>query len=161
VLQEAYLQMTQRLEDYLRRPAVSAFVWMRQQTLQTLIDLQRGHFREKRSPHREVQFSVPAESDGTSVAMAHFLVAEMTSPSGAAVKAEEAVRIREALDSMQELDREVLAMRHFELLGNQEVAEALGVSVSAASNRYVRAMARLTKILAELEGGDASAERAQ
>ena len=48
---------------------------------------------------------------------------------------------------MDELDREVLALRHFEELGNNEVAEILGLQKSAASNRYVRALKRLREVL--------------
>jgi RNA polymerase sigma-70 factor (ECF subfamily) len=45
------------------------------------------------------------------------------------------------------VDREVLALRHFEQLSNLQTAEVLQLSVTAASNRYVRAAARLAEIL--------------
>ena len=48
---------------------------------------------------------------------------------------------------MDPLDREVLALRHFEMLTNAEVAAVLGVKKSAASNRYVRALERLRDLL--------------
>ena len=48
---------------------------------------------------------------------------------------------------MAALDQEIIAMRHFEDLTNVESAEALGISPTAASNRYVRAIARLKEIL--------------
>lgn len=147
VLQEAYIEISRRLDDYIKAPTVSCFVWMRQQTLQVMIDLQRGHFREKRNPLREVMQDGLIESEGTSIAIAQHLIADMTSPSQAAVKAEELDKVKAALDSMNEVDREVLALRHFEMLGNREVAEILGLSPTAASNRYVRAAARLGEIL--------------
>ena len=59
-------------------------------------------------------------------------------------------QLREALDGMDELDREVLALRHFEELTNNEVAEVLGLQKAAASNRYVRALKRLKGILEKL-----------
>ena len=55
---------------------------------------------------------------------------------------------------MDEIDREVLALRHFEQLGNNEVAETLNLSVTAASNRYVRAMTRLGEIMAKVRKDD-------
>lgn len=148
VLQEAYLEINRRLGDYLENPSVSCFVWMRQQTFQVLVDLQRGHFREKRSPLREVSPGLIRPADATSFAIAHHLISEHTSPSVAVAKLEEIERIHRALAEMNETDREVLALRHFELLTNQQVAEILGLSSTAASNRYVRAAARLGEILA-------------
>lgn len=147
VLQEAFISIAHRLNDYTSSPTVSCFVWMRQQTLQVMIDIQRRHFREKRNPLRESLRSSSEQGDGTSIAMAHHLIADMTSPSQAAVKAEELERVKAGLDQMNEVDREILALRHFEMLGNREVAEILGLSITAASNRYVRAAARLGEIL--------------
>jgi RNA polymerase sigma-70 factor (ECF subfamily) len=54
---------------------------------------------------------------------------------------------------MDPLDREVVALRHFEQLTNAETAQVLGLEVSAASKRYVRALQRLKEILAALPGG--------
>ncbi len=147
VVQEAFFEISRRLQEYVQNPAVSPFVWMRQRTLQTMIDLQRRHFRDKRSPLRESAPVPGAVSDGTSIALASYLIAEMTSPSQAAVKAEEMMQLTQALESMNEIDREVLALRHFELLTNQQVAEILQLSITAASNRYVRAAARLGEIM--------------
>ena len=66
------------------------------------------------------------------------------------MRAEEIQQLHAALAEMDETDREVLALRHFEHLGNNEVAEALGLTATAASNRYVRAMTRLTEIMQRL-----------
>ena len=44
-------------------------------------------------------------------------------------------------------DRNEIAMRHFEDLTNVEIAEVLKITPQAASNRYVRAIARLKEIL--------------
>ena len=78
---------------------------------------------------------------------------EMTSPSMAAAKAELKIRLQEALNRMDATDREVLTLRHFESLTNAEVAVALGLSETAASNRYVRALERLRGVLARTPGG--------
>jgi RNA polymerase sigma-70 factor (ECF subfamily) len=53
---------------------------------------------------------------------------------------------------MDSIDREVLALRHFEMLTNEETAAALGLKKAAASNRYIRALKRLKSILDELSG---------
>ena len=58
----------------------------------------------------------------------------------------------EALNRMDPIDREVLALRHFEKLSNVETAQVLGLEPTAASNRYIRALRRLKQILAGLPG---------
>ena len=63
------------------------------------------------------------------------------------MRGERLARLREALDSMDEIDREVMELRHFEELSNNEVAEILGIQKTTASNRYVRALKRLKQVL--------------
>ena len=149
VLQESYIEISRRLNDFLASPEVSFYVWARQLTLQTLIDIQRRHFGQKRSPQRE-QHPRYNPVDQTSDSIARVIRSQLTSPSRAMIRAEESQQLHDALASMDATDREVLALRHFEHLGNQEVAEALGLSPTAASNRYVRAMMRLGEILRQL-----------
>ena len=146
VLQESYIEIARRYRDFLDDAKVSFYVWARQITLQILIDIQRRHFGQKRTPQQEVKFN-RGPNESTSGSIAQVLRSQMTSPSGVAIRAEEIQQLNLALESMDEMDREVLALRHFEHLGNSEVAEALGLSVTAASNRYVRAMARLGEIM--------------
>jgi RNA polymerase sigma-70 factor (ECF subfamily) len=62
------------------------------------------------------------------------------------------LRLQEALNTMDPLDREVLVLRHFEELSNNEAAEVLGIQKSAASNRYIRALKRLKEILSSMPG---------
>src|SRR6266436_6959035 len=70
-------------------------------------------------------------------------------PAAAATWHELQVRFQQALDTMDEQDREVVLLRHFEHLSNGEVAEILGLSEPAAGMRYLRAMRRLRKKLQE------------
>lgn len=150
VLQEAYLRVTRRIEHFLSEPSVSFYVWLRSQTFQTLIDLHRQQSAQKRNAAAEVRLGVHADADETGASIAQALFKQRTSPSQAAVRAEEIHQLREALATMDEIDREVLALRHFEHLSNSEVAETLELSPTAASNRYVRAMTRLGDIMNRL-----------
>ncbi len=150
VLQEAYLETSDRLQSFLESTDVSFFVWLRQQTLQTLVDVQRRQFRQKRDVNREIRFASTGTSDGTSLSIAQFLIDQLTSPSQVVVNAEEMQWLQEALNSMNGVDREILALRHFEQLTNNQVAEILGLTPTAASNRYLRAAARLSEILQRL-----------
>ena len=89
----------------------------------------------------------------TSAALAAQLLGHATAPSEAAIRAEAKVRLREALDGMDPLDREVLALRHFEHLTPAEAARVLGIKEKAAGMRYLRALKRLKEILTALPGG--------
>jgi RNA polymerase sigma-70 factor (ECF subfamily) len=147
VVQESYFEIARRIHEYSATQGIPLFIWVRQRVLQTMIDMQRSHSREKRSVHRESRLPEPNYNQSTSLSIARMLMDDLPSPSQAAMLVEEQEQLQSALESMHEIDREILAMRHFEQLTNSEVAEVLGLSPTAASNRYVRAAARLTEIL--------------
>src|SRR5205823_12848241 len=88
--------------------------------------------------------------EASSASPAAQLLGRLTSPTQAPLRAELQIRVQEALNAMEPLDREVLTLRHFELLSNAETAAVLGIKKSAASNRYVRALERLKDLLAGL-----------
>jgi RNA polymerase sigma-70 factor (ECF subfamily) len=148
VLQEAYMEISRRVGEFLSNPTVSFFVWARQITWQTLLMTHRKHLGvQKRNVRQEVRLHHGPNIHATSVSLAAHLIAQMTSPSQAAIREERYNQLHEALNSMDEIDREVLALRHFEHLSNNEVAQVLGIQKTAASNRYVRALKRLKEIL--------------
>ncbi len=71
----------------------------------------------------------------------------------AAERQERKAKLEIALDEIEEIDREVLALRHFEQLSNAETASLLELSETAASNRYIRALKRLKSVLERPEYG--------
>lgn len=149
VIQEAYLEASGRLEDYLRDPSMPFYLWLRFITLQKLLWLHRHHLGvQMRDAGREVSLHEGALPEATSAALAAQLLGRLTTPTEAAVRAEMKVRLQEALNGMDPLDREVLALRHFEYLSHSEAAQVLGIGEEAASKRYVRALRRLRKALA-------------
>ena len=151
VLQEAFLAASQRLKHYAESPARSPFIWLRMIVNQTLIDLHRQHLgAQKRDAAREVSVDGAPYVQATSASVAIQLVGVFTSPSGAAARADVLGLVQAAIEQMDPIDREVLALRHFEELTNSEVAEALGIEQKAASIRYVRALRRLKEILAQV-----------
>jgi RNA polymerase sigma-70 factor (ECF subfamily) len=93
---------------------------------------------------------MPAAS---SAALASMLLGRLTSPTQAAVRAERLSRVQKALNALDEGDREILALRHFELLSRNEAAEVLGISEEAGAKRYLRALKRIKEILAGMPGG--------
>lgn len=151
ILQESYIEISKRGEQYLEHPEVSPFVWMRMLTSQVLINVHRRHFSvKKRDVQQEVSPRFGGNHNSTSICLAEHLVGNLTSPSQAAIRDELLEKLRAALETLEDLDREVLALRHFEELTNNEVAAVLNLGKSAASNRYIRALKRLRIVLAEL-----------
>lgn len=148
VLQEAYLEIADRLGDYLQDPRMPFFLWIRFITAQRLLKLHRHHAgTKKRDVRRQVRIDAPASPAATSAALVDHLAATGVTPSGVAVVGEMRLQLEAALDRMNPTDREVLVLRHFEELSNVETAEALGIGVDAASKRYLRALARLREVL--------------
>jgi RNA polymerase sigma-70 factor (ECF subfamily) len=84
--------------------------------------------------------------------MAAELLGDLTRASEAAVRLELRARLEEALEAMDPIDREVLALGHFEHLSPAETARVLGIAEKAAGMRYVRALRRLKGILDGLGG---------
>lgn len=148
VVQEVFLAAKKRLHYFIDGDFPSFFLWLRLVAGQTLSDTHRRHLTtEARSAFREAA-SVGTDVWGnTSLCLSQRFIAHITSPSCAAVKVELIAEVRNALSSMNEIDREVLALRHFEELTNQEVATELGITENASSMRYLRALERLRSTL--------------
>jgi RNA polymerase sigma-70 factor, ECF subfamily len=153
VLQEAYLAAAQRIAHFRGDEMTSSFVWLRMIVQQTLIDVHRRHMgAQMRSAGREVSIFATGSPQSTSASLAIHLVGDQTSPSMAAARGETLDVVQKAIETMDPIDQEVLALRHFEELTNIEVAQVLGIQSKAASIRYVRAIKRLKQILGLVSG---------
>ncbi len=156
VIQEAFLDASRRLTEFAVNPAMPPFVWLRLLTAQRLVTLHRVHLGVKgRDASREVSLHSGPLPSADSRSLAAQLLGRLTSPSRALMRAEIQIKIQDALNAMDPIDHEILALRHFEELTNTETAAVLGLHKAAASNRYVRALRRLKETLAPiLESGD-------
>jgi RNA polymerase sigma-70 factor, ECF subfamily len=153
VLQDAYVKIAGGARDHLARPDMPPFLWIRFLTGQTLQALHRHHLKvHMRDAGQEVSLRHRATPQANSVSLAEMLLGRLTSPTRAARRAEMQLKLQEMLNAMEPFDREVLALRHFEGLSNGEVALVLGLSKTAASNRYIRALERLKAMLAGMPG---------
>jgi RNA polymerase sigma-70 factor (ECF subfamily) len=151
VIQDTYLEAAKRLDQFLTDQPLPFFLWLRHIAGQKLIDVHRRHLGARaRDAMREISLYQGAMPEATSASLAAQLLGKLTSPSQAAIRVELKVRLQELLNSMQPMDREVLALRHFEQLNNAEASQVLGLSESAASKRYIRALERLDGILSEI-----------
>jgi RNA polymerase sigma-70 factor (ECF subfamily) len=102
---------------------------------------------------REIPIYCNAFPEASTANIASQFLSDSSTPSEAAIRVEQNARLEEALNSLEPIDREVLALRHFEQLSNGEVAELLGLDKSAASKRYARALLRLKDVLITVYGG--------
>jgi RNA polymerase sigma-70 factor (ECF subfamily) len=153
VLQEAYLDLASRLPDYARDRPMPAYLWLRLVTGQRLAQIHRQHLgAAMRDAGREVSLYRGALPQASSASLAAQLLGRFTTASQAAVRAERQVQLQEVLNGMEAMDREILALRHFEGLSNGESAEVLGLSKTAANNRYIRALGRLRDLLEHVPG---------
>ena len=154
VLQDAYLDVRRRIAEYARDPSAMPFhLWLRLVAGQRLTDVHRYHLgSQMRDAGQEVSLHRGPFPQADSVSLAAQLLGKMTSASQAAIRVEHKLIVQEALNNMDPIDREVLALRHFEHLSNDETAQVLDLSKSAASNRYVRALKRLKEILSSIPG---------
>ena len=156
VVQEAFVEASKHRGDYFRGPSTSLFLWLRGVVTNKLLELHRHHLGTRmRDAKRDRPIdAAPRTSSGeTSAALCAQLTAGLTRPSVAAVRNEIRLRLADALNQIDPMDREVLALRHFEQLSSTEAAQLLGIQERAAAKRYLRALERLRQILSEMPGG--------
>jgi RNA polymerase sigma-70 factor (subfamily 1) len=148
VIQEVYVRAAKHLDHYVCDSRLPFFVWLRTELRQMLIDLHRQHFdATKRDLRKERLISDQPAGCATSMAIATELVGRISTPSRLVERAEQIALVQQTLEQLPELDREIIALRHFEELSNNETAEFLSIEPSAASKRYLRALKRLREIM--------------
>ena len=153
VVQEAYLDISRKLPEYAQAPGLPLFLWLRHMTGLKLAEIHRRHLgTQLRDADREVSLHRGGLPQADSVSLAAQLLGKLTTPSQAAIKAEQRIYVQEALNSMDPIDREVLALKHFEQLSTSEIAQVLGLSKAGAGSRYLRAIKRLRDILERIPG---------
>jgi RNA polymerase sigma-70 factor (ECF subfamily) len=152
VLQEAYLDLAQRLPEYVEQKKYPFFLWLRLVTEQRLAQVHRKHL-DAAMRNADLEVSLNQTSGQASTAfLASQLVGQFTSPSQQGIRAEMQAKLLEVLNTMDPNDREILALRHFEELSNAETAQVLEITTSAASKRYIRALRRLKGALDQIPG---------
>ena len=152
VVQETMMEANRRMSKFLENDAMPFHLWIRQIATDRLIDAHRRHrVSKKRSVDLEQAPVVASNLDHSTIQFGNQLEDREITPSEAAMRAEMQRRFEAALDEMDNHDQEIIVMRHFEKLSNQEVASILGLSEPAASMRYLRAIRRLQKQLSPEE----------
>lgn len=149
VVQDVLVEVNRRLQDYLANPVMAFHLWVRQIAKDRIIDAHRRHrVSGKRSVDREQPLAQAATPDQSTIELAAHLRDPELTPAAAAVQHELALHIQAAIELLDERDRDIILMRHYEQLSNQEIAIALDITEPAASMRYLRALQRLRGKLA-------------
>lgn len=149
VVQEAQLEVARRMDDYLERRPMPFVVWLRQTTLENLLRLRRKHLTaERRSVAREMPLP-----EGSSVFLARLALADDPAALQGLLNRELAERVNAAVAELPDADREVLLLRCYEELTNQESAAVLGIDPNTCSQRFGRAIIRLRRLLVRDQSG--------
>ncbi len=148
IVQEVLIEANRRLNDYLNDPSMPFHLWIRHIARDRIIDAHRRHRGSaKRSVDREQPMVVPVGFDKSSIILASQLVDKEKTPAAATLEKELGRRVEQAITELDEMDAEVIVMRHYEQLSNQEIAMALGLTEPAASMWYLRAIRRLRELM--------------
>jgi RNA polymerase sigma-70 factor (ECF subfamily) len=148
IVQDVMIEANRRLGDYLANPTMPFQLWLRHMARDRLIDAHRRHrVAATRSVDREVPLVVPDSADQSQADLGGQITDRELTPAAAATWHELERRFAAAVDLLEEGDRQIVLLRHFEHLSTAEAAEALGLSKPAAGMRYLRAMRRLRVLL--------------
>ncbi len=156
ILQEVNLEVERRLHEYLERPGVSFYTWIRFLAKQKHAEIVRRHVYTQA---RDVRREVPLPKDPSAaldVALAGYLLGNVQSPSSIMAKAEVKIRVNSAIEKLDPDDREVLLLRHVEQLRTADASIQLGITPNTCRQRHIRALKRLRTLLLEsdLSWGD-------
>ena len=151
VVQEVLIEANRRLKTYLENPVMPFHLWVRHIARDRIIDAHRRHRGSaKRSIDREQPMVIPGGFDQSSIILANQLVDQGKTPAAKTLEKELAGRVEDAITQLDDVDAEVIVMRHYEQLSNQEIAQALDLTEPAASMRYLRAVRRLRDLMQSL-----------
>lgn len=148
VVQDVLIEVNRRLKTYLENPVMPFHLWIRHIARDRIIDAHRRHRGSaKRSVDKEQPMVIPGGFDQSSIILAAQLVDREKTPAASTMEKELARRVEQAITELDDLDAEVIVMRHYEQLTNQEIAQALELTEPAASMRYLRAVRRLRDMM--------------
>ncbi len=148
VVQDVLVEASRRLSDYLANPIMAFHLWIRQIAKDRIIDAHRRHrVSAKRSVDREQPLAVQGAVDQSTIELAAQLCDPELTPAEVATQRELAAHVQQSIELLDDRDREIILMRHYEQLSNQEIAASLSLTEPAASMRYLRALKKLRKLL--------------
>ena len=152
VVQDVLIEANRRLPKYLESPVMPFHLWVRQIARDRIIDAHRRHrVSAKRSVNREQRMTSPGDCGQSSVHLASLLCDSRVSPEEAMIQKEVGRKVEDAISMLGTNDAQIILMRHYEHLTNQEISQKLNMSEPAASMRYLRAIRRLREQMQQLD----------
>ena len=152
VVQDVLFEASRRLSDYISDPALPFHLWLRQLAKDRMIDMHRRHrTAQRRSVDREQPVNSIGDDDRSAADLAQLLQDAELTPAAANVRREMEEQFLDAVNQLNESEREIIMMRHFEHLSSAEAAQVLDMTPAAAGMRYMRALRKLSDVIGERE----------
>jgi len=152
VLELVYRDLCERISEYSAQSSLPFFLWLRQLTGQRIQALHRQYLGgETWGAGQEISLYQGALPEASAVILASQLLGQRNASQGTPL-AKLQIRLQDALNSMDPLDREILALCHCERLRNDEAAISLGIDSASAGRRYLQAIKRLKEVLQGVPG---------
>lgn len=148
ILQETFLEANRRMQNYLEDQPLPLHLWLRQIAMDRVIDAHRRHRGSAMRSVDKEEGMMPGNAwDQSTQHLVRQISDPQLTPATEAMQRELAKRVEDAISSLGDQDAEIILMRHYEHLTNQDVAITLGLTEPAASMRYLRALRKLKTIL--------------
>lgn len=144
VLQDVLLEISRRFDS--RCPSIPVSVWVRKIARDRIIDAHRKHTAVKRSVNQEETYNQKDEN-GQTVSLAEQTADVLRSPLEQLLTKELTQTVKQAISRLEERDIEILVLRYYQQLSNQETSQILGLTPFAASMRLNRSIKRLKTLI--------------
>jgi RNA polymerase sigma-70 factor (ECF subfamily) len=141
IVQQTLLRAYVALPELRGRSPEVLTAWLRKILAHTLADTLKHYRRDRRDV--DLERSLEADLDRSSRGLAASLAADQTSPSRAAQRNEELLKLADALADLPELMRDVVILKQCGGQTMQQIADQLGKTVPAVAPLLRRGLATL------------------
>jgi RNA polymerase sigma-70 factor (ECF subfamily) len=143
IVQEALLKAHQAADQFRGSTEAERAAWLRQILLHTLTDAIRRFGAQGRDLHLERSL------DESSARLEQWLAANHSSPSEAAIRAEELLRLADALARLPEDQRTAVELMHLKGYSVDEISRRMGRSVYSVGGLLRRGMGKLREFFGD------------
>lgn len=147
IVQQTLLHAHQKQSQFRGKSDAELMGWLRQILANNLADAVRGLARVKRDVSRER--SLDCDVDDSFTHVDGWLAVVQSSPSQKVVRAEELIRLADALTSLPLSQREAIVLHHLQGLPLVEVSEQLEKTPAAVAGLLHRGLKRLRELMSK------------
>jgi len=141
VVQDAFVRARPRWQALSPQPT-DVDSWVYGQVLDRLREVIRGAMGPEHDVDREI-----GGSHGSAAGLADHLVDSHTGPTTSVSRAERREVVRAALEKLDPIDREILALRYFDSLSFAQIGAILNLKENTANARAVRAAVKFRRLI--------------